>query len=281
MISAYASPRQHEWNTRALCCRYTTMTIQAHPIQVRHGSVAHHQKLRWAFGMLANGEYEGLGTWLEPLSHARNWHEVFKDLNARGVEQIRIVASNESADLRDALRAAFPSTSVLPSIGRLFQQSLSDFAPRDRESAGELLAELAAARTAEAACVALSDIAATPWGKKHPATVERWRVALDELGPFYALPPRLRRTILAGDDAAQQLQQTLSRALARHGAFANPQAAISFVVDALTRAERRLNNLKEAVGASAGRRPRSANGASSTGSRSGAAALGPRSAGLF
>ena len=263
MISAYASPRQNECNTRVLCCRYVTTAIQANPTQVRHDGVARDQKLRWAFGMLANGEYEALGTWLEPLSHAGNWHEVFEDLNVRGVEQIRFATSDEPAGLRDAMRAAFPSTAVLPSIGQLLRQSLSDVAPRDRESAGNPLGELAAARTAEAARVALSDIVASPWGKKHPATVDRWRVALDQLAPFYALPLRLRRAILAGDDAAQQIQQNLSRAVARHGAFVDQQAAVSFVVDALTRAERRLNNLREATGASAGRRPRSANSADS------------------
>ena len=232
-------------------------------MQLLEKGAARCQQLYWALGALSDGQYEMLGVWLQRRSGDMNWYEVFEDLNACGVEQIRFVASNEPTGLRDAMRAAFASTSLLPSIGQLLRQSLSDVAPRDRESAGNPLGELAAARTAEAARVALSDIVASPWGKKHPATVDRWRVALDQLAPFYALPLRLRRAILAGDDAAQQIQQNLSRAVARHGAFVDQQAAVSFVVDALTRAERRLNNLREATGASAGRRPRSANSADS------------------
>lgn len=54
------------------------------------------------------------------------------------------------------------------------------------------------------------------------------------------LAPRPRRMVLWGDEAAQELSRSLSRAVGRHGCFASRESAVSFLESALGRAERGL-----------------------------------------
>ena len=160
-----------------LCRRHLVVFVKSQPIWVGDGEVMSEQAAHWGIGLLASGELEVLGVWLESTSGGLHWQRVLEDLKVRGVETIQFVASDESTDLSLALCEAFSGATVLP---------------------------------------------------------------LTDLAPSYALPPRLRRIVLSGNEAVQQLQGSVSRAVGRSGRFADCTAAASFLLEALMRAERGL-----------------------------------------
>lgn len=238
MTNGSTNTQAGEWQSRPLCCRYLLLHVETLSMPVREVGFVRDQTVHWGLGVLADGQYEVLGIWLHPASATTGWHELFEDLKVRGVEKVRFVASSAPMDVSAAMRAAYPDATVLPSPGQLLRQSLAQVAPRQRNCWAEALGGLCAAATGQATRAALTALAASPWGASNPTVVERWRVAVAHLGPFYALAPRLRRLILSGDEAAERVGRTLQRAVARKGCFRSETAAITFVSEVLDRVDR-------------------------------------------
>ena len=227
-----------ERHGRPLCRRYLLLHVEAVSTPVRDSGASRDQIVRWALGVLADGQYEALGAWLKPESRATTWHAVFEDLQVRGVEKVRFIVSNELEAVRAELAMARSGATVLPSTGQLLCQSLAQTAPRHRRLASDALCAIRAAGTIQAARAAVTDLEASPWGAMYPAEVVRWRDAVEDLEPFYALEPRLRRLVRSGDEAAQRVAETLQRAVARKGCFPSETAAIAFISEVLDRVDR-------------------------------------------
>ncbi|MBE0546400.1 MAG: transposase [Rubrivivax sp.] len=227
-----------KWQTRPLCCQYLVLHFEALSVPVGEEGAAHDRTVHWPVGVLADGQCELLGAWFDPVSGATGWEEVFEDLKVRGVEKIRFVVGDEPSEVSEGAQAAQLDTTVLPSAGRLLRQSLAQVAPRHRNTGAGALGGLCAAASAKAARAALITLGASPWGATNPTVVERWRVAVARLAPFYALAPRLRRLILSGDEATERVGRTLQRAVARNGCFPSETAAIAFISEVLDRVDR-------------------------------------------
>lgn len=228
------------WQTRPLCCRYLVVLVDVLHLTVKEAGVVRDRTVFLALGLLADGEQEVLGAWLEPESGATIWQEAFEDLQVRGVEGVRFVVTNERAEGLASLHTTYSDVTVLPSIGQLLHKSLAQVAPRHRRFGGDLLGAILKAKSDQAGRAALTDLADSFWGETYPAIVAHWREAVEDLGPFYASSPGVRRIVLSGDATVQQLHRSLCLAVSRHGCFADRTAATSFVVGALERAQRGL-----------------------------------------
>jgi putative transposase len=229
-----------ERHGQPLCCRYLLLHFESLHAAVCEAGTFRDQTVRWALGVLADGQQEVVGAWLAAESDATAWQKVFEDLQVRGVEGIRFVMNNEHAEVWAPLHTTYPDVTVLPSIGHLLQQSLAQVAPRHRRFGCDVLGAIRDARSAQAGSAALTDLADSPWGETYLAVVGRWRDAVEQLGPLYASSPRVRHIVLSGDDAVQQLHRRLHLAVGRQRCFAGQTAATSFVVGALERAQRGL-----------------------------------------
>lgn len=228
------------WQAPPLCCRYLVVHFGALTVQESVDGVVRHETVRWALGVLASGENELVGTWVDPALATAEWPEVFVDLQARGVRKIRLIVTNEREAARAGASTAYSAAAVLPSTEQLLRQSLAQVAPRHRRFVSEALGAIRDAGTAQAAQVAVADLAASPWGATNPDVVDRWRCATEVLAPIYALGPRLRRVVRSGDEVSQRVAQALQRAVARQGCFRSATTAISIISKALARADRAM-----------------------------------------
>jgi putative transposase len=226
---------------------------------------------RCALGVLADGQCEMLGAWPASRSGAADWCKVLEDLRLRGVERIRFVVCDEPAAMQEALRSVFPGATVVPDLGALLRRSLGEVAPRHRAAAASVLGALSVAGTARSAALGLAALEASPWAAGYPGLVSRWSAAVAQMAPVHSLEPRLRRVVLSGDDRVQQLQQSVRRAVGRHGPFADASAAAAFLAQALERAERGSDVDAAAMASGAARRAMTAGKA---GHRLGAGATG-------
>lgn len=238
MINFTTVAQATQWQALPLCARYLAVVFGDETVQVREGVISHDHNVRWALGALTDGHLEVLGAWWEPKSGASGCQDLFEDLQTRGVEQIRFVTTNGCLQTRAAASVQFPDATVLPSVGQLLRANLGQVAPWHRKLGGDLLGAICEAPTAQAAQTAVADLAASPWGAMYPGVVDRWRNAVEDLRPFYALGPRLRRLVRSGEEAAQRLAGTLQRAVAHKGGFASEVEAIEFTSEALDRVNR-------------------------------------------
>jgi len=236
MASDHGEASPTVWAAVPLCHRYHVVQLNSLNVSLERDASESHV---WAVGFLGEDESEALGTW--PGSS----REIFDDLKHRGVEKIRFLVCDDPSELRADACAAYPGTTVLPSLGHLLQQSVARVASRHRRLLTDAIGNIGLHSTFDAARDALSELAAGPFGAAYPAVVERWATAVTDLEPLYALTLRLRRVLLKGDDVVQQLQQRVTRAVDRHGPFDDRESALAFVTAELRRAER----LVDATGA--------------------------------
>lgn len=99
---------------RLLCRKYLVAHFDTLSIHVQLGGRVREYTFQWAFGVLADGQWEVLGAWLKRRLGGEFWRVVFDDLKTRGAEGIRFVSSREQAGLRSATSTAFPDATVLP-----------------------------------------------------------------------------------------------------------------------------------------------------------------------
>src|SRR6185437_11394275 len=84
------------------------------------------------------------------------------------------------------------------------------------------------AETAEAALLALAAFEAGGWGRKYPAIEPAWRRQWEQVIPFFAYPPEVRRLIYT-TNAIESLNSKLRSAVSRRGHFPNDEAAIKLL----------------------------------------------------
>ena len=186
-----------------LCDRYLAIFLGAQTVHVQEGSAVLGKAARWALGVLADGQHEMVGVWLETRSNVLSRQEVFDDLKLRGVREIRFVVSSEAGQLRADKWARYFDAEVLSLPGRYMRQSPEQSAPRRHSFGADDLGRLRASVTGEAARAALADLTSSSWGAANPDVVARLGAALTQLAPYYALQPRLRRLLLAEDESAR------------------------------------------------------------------------------
>ena len=80
------------------------------------------------------------------------------------------------------------------------------------------------AATAEAAEEALSEFAESDWGRKHPTIVQSWRRAWQNVVPFFAFPPEVRKVIYT-TNAIESLHMQLRKIIKSRGHFPSDEAA--------------------------------------------------------
>ena len=87
-----------------------------------------------------------------------------------------------------AIETAFPTNTVQTCIVHLLRNSLDYASWKDRKKLAAALRPIYTAVSAEVAEAALRDVAAGPWGQKHPTIVQSWQRTWAQVIPFFAFP---------------------------------------------------------------------------------------------
>ena len=154
-----------------------------------------------ALGVTPEGEREVLGLWIAANEGAKFWLSVMNNLRNRGVEDILIAVVDGLKGFPDAINAAFPETTVQTCIVHLVRHSPSFCSWKDRKVVAKDLKRIYQATDDAATKKALAAFE-TEWGQKYPSIVPSWRRAWQEVIPFFAFPPAVRKIIytLVSDD---------------------------------------------------------------------------------
>ena len=123
-------------SAKPLCSQYLVVIFDSQVVAVRNESAVCNCETFWAVGVLADGQCDLLGTWLQPFERLLDWAEVFADLALRGVVRIRCVVCDEPDLMRGVMHASYPAAKALPSIRKLLRRRLTDISAPDRRSAG-------------------------------------------------------------------------------------------------------------------------------------------------
>ena len=217
-----------EWQTRRLDRMYPVVFFDALWVKIRDEGVVRNKAVYLALGVASDGTRDVLGLWIEQTEGAKFWLRVVNDLKNRGVDDILIAVVDGLKGFPEAIQATFPRTTVQTCIVHLIRTSLAFAGWKERKLVAAALKPVYTAPTAEAAAERLAEFEASEWGAKFPTIGATWRRALEQVIPFFAFAPDVRRVIYT-TNANESLHMQLRKIVKSRGHFPSDEAATKLI----------------------------------------------------
>ena len=224
------------WRSRPLERVYLVAYLDALVIKVRDKSGVQNKSVYIVVGVRPDGSKDVLGLWMQATEGAKFWLTILSELRQRGVEDILVLCADGLTGLPEAVESSFPKAIFQTCIVHMVR-SITRFVPwKDRKAVCADLRLVYTAPSAEAAEEAL-DSFEEKWGDRFPMIATAWRRRWDEVTPFLAFPPEIRRAIYT-TNAIEALNRQLRKVLKTRGHMPNEQAALKLLYLAIRNAQK-------------------------------------------
>ena len=224
------------WQSRPLESTYAIVFFDALRVKIRDEGMVRNKAVYLAIGVRCSGHKEVLGLWIEQTEGAKFWLRVMNELKARGVGDILIAVVDGLKGFPDAITAVFPDTVVQTCIVHLIRYSMQFASWKERKAIAKDLKPVYAAPSAEAAAAALDAFEQGVWGQKYPPIVASWRRKWEQVIPFFAFSPEVRKIIYT-TNAIESLHSQVRKTIRNKGHFPSDDAATKLIYLALRQIE--------------------------------------------
>jgi putative transposase len=143
----------------------------------------------------------------------------------------------------EAITAAFPEATVQTCIVHLVRHSLNFCAWKDRKVVATDLRRIYSAATADQAAAEL-DAFEAKWAGKYASIAPAWRRAWQEVIPFFAFDPAIRKIIYT-TNAIESLNRVIRKSIKTRGSFPTEEAATKLIYLAIRNFEKGGRNVRE------------------------------------
>jgi putative transposase len=226
-----------QWQTRPLEAMYPIVYFDALRLKIRDEGTVKNKAVYLALGIRADGRKEVLGLWIEQTEGAKFWLNVFNELRNRGLSDILIAVVDGLRGFPEAIETVYPNTQIQTCIVHLIRNSLTFASWKERKTLAAALKPVYQAANSEAAQTALDTFEHSEWGRKFPTIAAMWRRQWQQVIPFFAYPPELRKIIYT-TNAIESLHMQLRKIVKNRGHFPNDQAAKKLLFLALRNIEK-------------------------------------------
>jgi putative transposase len=216
------------WQSRPLDALYAIVFFDALRVKMRDEGTVRNKAVYLAIGVTPDGRKDVLGIWIEQTEGAKFWLRVMSELKNRGVNDVLIAVVDGLKGFPDAINAVFPEAQIQTCIVHLLRNSMDYAGWKDRKPVATAPKEVYRAADAVAGAAALAEFEEGPWGNKYPAITAAWRRNWEQVIPFLAYPPEVRRMIYT-TNAIESLNSTLRRSVRARGHFPSDEAAMKLI----------------------------------------------------
>ena len=122
----------------------------------------------------------------------------------------------------------FPDTVVQTCIVHLIRYSMQFASWKERKAIAKELKPIYVAPGAEAAAAALDAFEEGAWGQKYPPIVASWRRKWEQVIPFFAFSPEVRKIIYT-TNAIESLHSQVRKTIRNKGHFPSDDAATKLI----------------------------------------------------
>lgn len=234
-----------DWQSRALDRMYPIVIFDALRVKIRDADSrsVKNKAVYLALGISRDGQREVLGLWIAENEGAKFWLSVMNEMKNRGVQDILIAVVDGLKGFPEAITAAFPETVVQTCIVHLVRHSLSFCSWKDRKAVAADLRRIYGAATADMAARELDDFE-DKWAGKYASIAPAWRRAWQEVIPFFAFDPAIRKIIYT-TNAIESLNRVIRKSIKTRGSFPTDEAATKLIYLAISRFEKDGRNVRE------------------------------------
>ena len=234
-----------DWQSRALERMYPIVIFDALRVKIRDADsrMVKNKAIYIALGVSRDGVREVLGLWIADNEGAKFWLSVMNELKNRGVRDILIAVVDGLKGFPEAITAAFAQTTVQTCIVHLVRHSLNFCSWKDRKAVAADLRRIYSAATADQAADEL-DAFEEKWAGKYASIAPAWRRAWQEVIPFFAFDPAIRKIIYT-TNAIESLNRVIRKSIKTRGSFPTDQAATKLIYLAIRNFEKGGRNVRE------------------------------------
>jgi len=225
------------WRTRPLAAVWPIVFFDGIVVHVRgaSGRVSQHT-MYVALGINLEGRKELLGLWLGESEGAKFWLNCLTDLKSRGLRDIFVACIDGLAGFPDAIRAAYPQTSVQLCIVHLVRAALRYVSTEDSKAVIVDLKKIYQAATVIEAEQALEDFAQA-WDGKYPTISKQWRAKWADIITLFDYPPAIRRVIYT-TNAIESVNSVIRKFTRNRKIYPNEDSALKIIYMAIREASR-------------------------------------------
>jgi putative transposase len=216
------------WQSRGLDSTYAIVFFDALRVKIRDEGLVSNRAVYLAIGVRCSGRKEILGIWIEQTEGAKFWLRVMTELRNRGLQDILIAVVDGLKGFPEAITSVFPKTVVQTCIVHLIRFSMHFASWKERRLIGAALKPIYQAESAAIARERLEDFDRGPWGRKYPAIAQSWRRNWEQVIPFFAFAPEVRK-ILYTTNAIESLNAQVRKAVRIRGHFPSEEAATKLI----------------------------------------------------
>ena len=227
-----------QWQMRPLDAMYPIVYFDALRLKIRDEGAVRNKAVYLALGIRADGRKEVLGLWIEQTEGAKFWLKVFNELRNRGLADILIAVVDGLRGFPEAIEAVYPQAQIQTCIVHLIRNSLNLASWKERKGLTAALNPIYQAPNAEAAAAALKAFAQGQWGQKFPTVVAMWQRQWEQVIPFFAYPPEVRKIVYT-TNAIESLHMQLRKIVKNRGHFPSDEAASKLLFLALRNIEKK------------------------------------------
>lgn len=226
-----------QWQQRPLEAMYPIVYFDALRLKIRDEGTVRNKAVYLALGIRADGKKEVLGLWIEQTEGAKFWLKVFNELRNRGLNDILIAVVDGLRGFPEAIEAVYPQAQIQTCIVHLIRNSLNLASWKDRKALAGALKPVYQASHAQAAAAALDAFTESDWGQKFPTVAAMWQRQWEQVIPFFAYPPEVRKIIYT-TNAIESLHMQLRKIVKNRGHFPSDEAASKLLFLALRNIEK-------------------------------------------
>lgn len=210
------------WQSRPLEAVYPIVYLDAIHLKMRASGHVQTQAVYLALGITLTGEKELLGLWVGESEGAKFWMNVLTELKNRGLRDILIASVDGLKGFPQAIEALYPQTEVQLCMVHMVRNSLRYVSWKERKEVARDLRAIYTAPTAEAAAMALDGFG-EKWDARFPSISRSWRERWENVIPFFAYPPEIRKVIYT-TNAVESINAAIRKVTKKRGAFPTPDS---------------------------------------------------------
>lgn len=219
------------WQSRPLDRVYPIIYFDALVVKIRVDKQVINKAIHLALGINLDGEKELLGMWCNTTEGAKFWLSVLTELKNRGVQDVLICCCDGLTGFPAAIEAVYPNAKIQLCIVHLIRQSLRFVGWKERKAVAADLKQIYGSSTLEEAEMALTAFA-DKWDKLFPTISQIWLRHWENVTPFFAYPPEIRKVIYT-TNAIESLNMTLRKVMKNKRIFPSDDAAFKQIYLAL------------------------------------------------
>jgi putative transposase len=236
------------WQGRPLDSIYPIVYLDALHLKMRLDGLVQTRAVYLALGINLEGRKELLGLWIGEKEGSKFWLSILTELKNRGVRDILIACVDGLTGFPEAIESEFPKTQVQLCIVHMVRNSLRYVSWKERKIVAADLRAIYTASTVGSAWAALESFS-QKWDVRFPTISRSWRDRWEQVTPFFAYPPEIRKVIYT-TNAIESIQSQLRRVTRQRGAFPTPESVKKVLFLAIDRiSERWSRPIKDWVAA--------------------------------